>query len=176
MRHGPGRGPRPGPRQGGEAVRFNGVLLGLLVLAAGAAIILEARTFPAMGGMDYGPDFFPVLIGAAFCLCGVALIAEAATARSRGPLVVLAPWIREPMPLLRAACVPASIAVYVLAVPVLGFLLTMALIAFGLLAVMGAPWRWSVPVALLMPLALHYGFSVALRVPLPRGPVERLLF
>lgn len=176
MRRGPGRRPRPGLRQGGGAVRFNGLLLGLLVLGAGAAIILEARTFPQMGGMEYGPDFFPLLIGAAFCLCGVALMAEAATGRGRGPLVVLAPWIREPMPLLRAVSVLAAVAIYVLAVPVLGFLLTMALIAFGLLAVMGAPWRWSVPVALLMPLALHYGFSVALRVPLPRGPVERLLF
>ena len=157
-------------------MRFNGLLLGLLVLGAGAAIILEARTFPEMGGMEYGPDFFPVLIGAGFALCGLALIVEAAAGRERGPLVTLDPWMRQALPLVRAAAVPAAVAFFALAVQALGFLLTMTAIALGLLLLMGAPWRWSVPLALLMPLALHYGFSVLLRVPLPRGPVERLFF
>lgn len=156
-------------------MKLNDLALGLVVMALGLGVVGYARTFPAMAGMAYGPDFFPTLIGIGLALCGLALVVGGAR-RMAEPLVTAPVWFAERPARLRALAVIASVAFFALAVGYLGFLLTMLLLAAGLFAALGARPSIAVPLALILPFSLHYAFAGLLRVPLPRGPLERLLF
>lgn len=158
---------------------FNDAALGLIVFLAGAAIIVAASGFPDMAGMAYGPEFFPTLIGTGFCLCGLSLLASGLLARSRGaraPIVTLPDWFGDRLAVMRALGIIAAVIAYVLLAGSLGFLLTVFLITVSLLALLGAPITVTLAISVLLPLALHYGFSIILRVPLPRGPLEQFFF
>lgn len=146
--------------------------------AFGLAVILHAATFPEMGGMEYGPAFFPSLIGGAFVIVGVAMVfSGAVTPRTvRGPLLARPEWTRQRIAVLRAMGVVLAVVAFALLSPVAGFLATTIVISAGLLALMGADWRVTVPLSLVLPVALYYAFSTILRVPLPRGVLERMFF
>lgn len=160
-------------------MRLNDLALGCIALLLGLGVIFEASRFPEMAGMEYGPDFFPKLIGTAFVLVGLGLIAQGGLARLAGrhePLVQLEAWWSDRASVIRAVAVVIAVPAYALLAGHLGFILTVALIALALLAVMGARWWQAVPVVLLLPFVLHKGFADLLRVPLPRGVVEAWLF
>ncbi len=159
-------------------MRFSDFALGLGVAVFGIAVLLHVRTFPEIPGMQYGPAFFPGLIGAAFLICGVALVVGSVV---RGAALTerfaeRPAWFGDRLAVWRAVGVVLSVVAYALVSPVLGFLLTVALLTAGLLLLMGVRWVVVVPLMVLLPLFLHYGFAQGLRVPLPRGPLELLLF
>ena len=129
-----------------------------------------------MAGMEYGPAFFPGLIGGAFMICGVFLMISGVNNPDRGPAFVRPEWTRDPLAVARAAGVLAAVVLYALIAPHLGFILTVFLLTAGLLALMGVRPLVIAPTAFILPLVLHFGFSMALRVPLPRGPVETAFF
>lgn len=160
-------------------MKFNDFALGLVVAAFGVAVILHVRTFPDMAGMQYGPAFFPSLIGGAFVAIGAVLALSHLLARrqgDRGPLLVLPEWIGNPIAVARAAGVLLAVAAFAILTPYAGFLLTTIVITAALLALMGADWRVTLPLSIVLPFVLSYVFSTTLRVPLPRGPLERLFF
>lgn len=160
-------------------MKFNDMLLGALMAALGIGIALHAQTFPVMAGMQYGPEFFPTIIGAGIALCGFGLIGKSALSTppaERTRLVTLPDWMQDRVNIMRALGVPAAVVFYILAAPHLGFLLTMFLTTFGLLALLGNPIPLSTLIALILPAILHLSFSMGLRVPLPRGIIEKLLF
>lgn len=160
-------------------MRFNDAALGLIVFLAGAAIAFTANGFPEMAGMVYGPEFFPTLIGIGFCLCGVSLLASGLLARRRGdggPLATLPVWFGDRLAVVRALGIIGAVVAYALLVGTLGFLLTVFAISVILLLLLDAPKRIAVPIAIGLPLILHYGFSIILRVPLPRGLLESFFF
>lgn len=158
---------------------FNDAALGLIVLLAGAAIVFTASGFPEMAGMAYGPEFFPTLIGIGFCLCGLSLLASGFLAQrggGRAPLVALPAWFGDRLAVVRAIGVVAAVAAYALFVGMLGFHLTVFLITAALLHLLDAPKLVTAAISVILPLVLHYGFSIILRVPLPRGPFEQFFF
>ena len=153
--------------------------LGVLAGLFGLAVILEAASFPEMAGMAYGPEFFPTLLGIGFCLCGVALIAGDLRARlsaTARPLFTVEPALKQRKAQLRAAAVLVTVVAFILLAKPLGFILALALLLFFLLRCLAAGWIVSLTIALALPFALHFCFTNLLRVPLPRGLVETLLF
>ena len=160
-------------------MKFDDAALGLIVLIAGAAIVVTASGFPEMAGMTYGPAFFPTLIGIGFGLCGLALLVSGLLARKRqeaGPWLALPDWFGDRTAVMRAIGVLLAVVAYALLSGWLGFLLTVFLITAGLLLLLQVTKLVSAALAIALPLLLHYGFSVLLRVPLPRGPIEVLLY
>lgn len=158
---------------------FGDAALGLIVLIAGAAIVVTANGFPEMAGMTYGPAFFPSLIGIGFCLCGLSLLISGLLARRReagAPSLTLPAWFQDRRAVMRAFGVVLAVIAYALFSGWLGFLLTVFLITVGLLLLLDVSKRITVPIAIGLPLLLHYGFATVLRVPLPRGPLEFLLY
>lgn len=65
---------------------------------------------------------------------------------------------------------------YMLLMPPLGFILSSFVTLFVLFRFYGLQPKTTLSVSLGTPLSLHFLFVVALRIPLPRGVVERLLF
>jgi putative tricarboxylic transport membrane protein len=148
-------------------------LSGLLCLVVGLTVALYARTFPPMPGQDIGPAMFPTLVGIGFAVFGVWLIG-ADLMGERGPLVTVESWVRRPRMVANVALVVAALVLYILLVEPVGFLLTsMAFLAL-LMAAFGAGRLVIVSVAVLVTLAMHYGFYSLLRVPLPWGVFERV--
>jgi putative tricarboxylic transport membrane protein len=144
--------------------RVSGV--GLMVLGAAAA--LAGSRLPAVPGQDVGPAVFPMVVGIGLVLCG-GMIAfgighafEAPEEAEDGP----------PRPAwygLRALIPPALLVFYVLAVEPLGFLLTAAVLLLVIALALGARPRLALPLAALLPFAVHAVFYKLLRVPLPDG-------
>lgn len=160
-------------------MKINDALLGIIMLVFGVGITMHAQTFPVMAGMQFGPEFFPTVIGTGIALCGLGMVAKWAVATRKGtsePWVTVPGWMHERINLLRGIGILAAVVFYILSVPHLGFILTMSLTAFGLLILLANPLWLSIAIAIVLPLVLHFGFSVGLRVPLPRGVIEKLLF
>ncbi|MEP2641545.1 tripartite tricarboxylate transporter TctB family protein [Roseobacter sp.] len=156
-------------------MKINDAFLGLIMGVIGVAIVLHAQTFPVMAGMQYGPEFFPSIIGGGIALCGVGMVVSWATSRRADPWVTVPDWMRSQINVVRALGVLAAVVFYIIASPALGFILTIFLTALGLLLLLANPLWLSMIIALVLPAVLHFGFSVGLRVPLPRGIIEKLL-
>ncbi|MGI9418757.1 MAG: tripartite tricarboxylate transporter TctB family protein [Geminicoccaceae bacterium] len=158
---------------------FSDAALGLIVLIAGVVIVFVANGFPEMAGMTYGPAFFPTLIGVGFGLCGLSLLISGVLAWRRedaGAWLTLPGWLGDRRASMRASGVVVAVIAYALLSGWLGFLLTVFLITAGLLLLLDVSKPVSAAIAVALPLILHYGFSVILRVPLPRGPIESFLY
>ena len=151
-------------------MRVSDLLAGLLAAAAGVLIAGYASTFPPMPGQPVGPGLFPTVVGCGFILFGGAL----ALARHGGgrPMLVLEPWATRPRAVGSFALVVAVLLFYAAAVHVLGFFITATLGLIVLFAAFGVRLAWIVPIALLVTVAIHYGFYTLLRVPLPWGLLE----
>ncbi|MFK7878192.1 tripartite tricarboxylate transporter TctB family protein [Roseobacter sp.] len=158
-------------------MKINDVFLGLIMLVIGVAIALHAQTFPVMAGMQYGPEFFPTIIGGGIALCGLGMVANWAVFRHgpKQPWVVMPEWMGSRINVLRALGILGAVVFYIVVSPFLGFILTIFLTTLGLLLLLANPLWLSLSIALILPAILHFGFSVGLRVPLPRGVIEKLL-
>ncbi|HFQ15016.1 MAG TPA: tripartite tricarboxylate transporter TctB family protein [Rhodobacteraceae bacterium] len=160
-------------------MKFSDLVLGLIVGAIGVAVMVTAAGFPQMAGMAYGPEFFPILLGAGFCLCGLSLLVSGLKQRRTAPgipLVRMAAWMSDGAALRRVAMVFATVIFFILVSDHAGFLLTSMIAMLALLLALGATWLQTSLVAIAFPLLVHFLFSNALRVPLPRGVIETWLF
>jgi putative tricarboxylic transport membrane protein len=157
-------------------MRVNDALAGVAVAALGLFVVLYAQTLPARPGIQFGPAFFPRLLGIGLALGGLWLIATGWPELRRGRLVHLPDWSGSLYHVLGIPLVLGLLVFYILAADRLGFLLT----AFLILSVFQLWLRVRVPVALAVAvvasLGLQQAFARLLRVPVPRGPVEALLF
>ena len=156
-------------------MRINDAILGLVLLGLGVAIVLISGTFPESRTTSFGPGFFPSLLG--YLMAGGAVILIVGGIRELEPrsFVQLEDWWRRPRTLVDVLAVPAAGFAYVLVVERLGFALTGFLIVAALLWLYRVRRALVLPVAAAIALSLVYVFSVLLRVPLPRGPLEAVL-
>lgn len=152
-------------------MKLTDTLSGVIVAAFGVAVASYARTFPPMPGQPVGPGLFPTIVGLGFVAFGAMLVVAGLRAGER-PVVTFEAWTRRRRTVLAGLAVPAALVFYVLVVDRLGFLLTGVVFLGGLFAIFGANRRWMVPAAVVVTLALHYGFQTLLRVPLPWGVLE----
>jgi putative tricarboxylic transport membrane protein len=149
-------------------MKIGDAVSGLLAALLGAAVVIEARTFPPMPGQPVGPSLFPLLIGAWLIVSGAALIF--ATLRTRvGRAEVPLPARHAT---LNLALVLAGLLFYALAVNRLGFLVTGTVFLSLLFLVFGIRRARILPLAIVVTLAVHYAFYTLLRVPLPWGVLE----
>ncbi len=160
-------------------MKFSDAALALLVGILGAAIIIEASSFPEMAGMAYGPEFFPTLLGIGFLICAAFLAisaVRAATAGKQSQFVQLPAWFGDKWAVLRVLTMLAVVIFFVVAADSLGFLLTTGIGALVSLSVLRASKIQIASITVAFPLAAHLVFSSVLRVPLPRGIIEKLFF
>jgi putative tricarboxylic transport membrane protein len=158
------------PREHPEAAAVpwrHDLVSGLLAAALGAAVMLHVRTFPELPDGQPGPALFPGIVGSLLVLFGLVLVVRAVLARDRpatDPDAGVTPQGR-----LRALAVLGLVVAYLLLAETLGFVLTMGVLLFLLMWLLGAR-----PLVAVLAAAATTGFILVvfgevLLVPLPSG-------
>jgi putative tricarboxylic transport membrane protein len=150
-------------------VKIHDALSGLLLAALGLALLLYARSLPLIPGQKVGPGFFPGAVAVGLIACGIVLLVLTLRRRPGGPWLELDDWVRKPRLAVAFVVIVASLAFYVGLADTLGYFLTAPLVLAAMLAVLGVRFAVIVPVALAVPLPIHYIFYTVLKVPLPWG-------
>lgn len=146
--------------------RLNGdVLSGLVLVALGIYVIIEARGWNYMSEEGPGPGFFPFWYGIAMVVLSLVLVLRSATGAATGKPVE---WAGVRRALLAWAAFAVSVALF----QPLGFLLSFALLTLFVMYVMyGRPLKISVAAAVGNAAGFYLVFVLALGLSLPVGPL-----
>ena len=148
-------------------MKLNDSLLGLLLIALAIAVITHAASFPVIAGQAVPPSLFPILVGCGLFVTGLVLTAKGV--RARGAMLEPDAWMRSPRLLLDMLLVVGGVAFYILFSEPLGYFLAAPLALLAFLTGTHARLVVAIPVALVVPLFIHYVFYTLLRVNLPWG-------
>lgn len=146
-----------------QSTRLRELLTGAGVAAIGAAVLLLAQQLPGtQAGGEFGPRWWPTLIGGAIGLLGLAVaIIGALRPPARGCDDARASGVWQLTGIL------GMIVAYGVAWNFAHFLLVTPLLVVGIMAVLGGRgWRSLILVPVLVTAALYGVFGVLLRVPL----------
>jgi hypothetical protein len=136
---------------------------GAVVVAFGIAIIALSGDLPTGQLSMPGSGFMPKIVAVLSIVFGLALIARAA----EGPLFSDISWSDGKHAAMVIAITAAAAALYTN----LGFLITMILMIFALLAVIERRKLWrAATYSVLIVLMTYVGFEYLLRTPLPESP------
>jgi putative tricarboxylic transport membrane protein len=141
---------------------------GLLAAAVGAAVVLHVRTFPELPDGQPGPALFPGIVGSLLVLFGLVLVVRAVLGRgetSADPDAGITARGR-----LRALAVLGLVVGYLLLAETLGFPVTMGVLLFLLMWLLGARPLVAVLAAAATTGFIFLVFEELLLVPLPEGP------
>jgi putative tricarboxylic transport membrane protein len=158
-------------------LKINDAVSGAALVLFALAVILYARTFPAMPGQNYGPALFPTLIGCGLALAGAILIAGGIARRRAEPWFGGGEWLRSRGHVLSFLAVPGGLLLYILISDRVGFILTALPLLFGWLVLFRGGRAWSsLAIALAVTLGVDYAFTQLLLVPLPLGLLQPLIY
>jgi putative tricarboxylic transport membrane protein len=150
-------------------MRINDAILGAVLLAFALVIGLYAQSFPAIPGQEYGASVFPTWIAIAIGGCSLVLIAGGIRHWAETGAVALASWARSGHHLRALAITVALVILYILVSTPLGFIPTTFITLTVLFVVLGVRLALAPVLAVLLTMAVHYGFYSLLKVPLPWG-------
>ena len=152
-------------------IKTSDIASGVLLVALGAYIVLQARDWSFITADGPGPGFMPIGVGAALIALALAQVIGAIRRSPDSTAAASAPASsggERSVP--RALASWAAFAISIALMKPLGFLLSFGLLAFFLVTVM---YRQSllkgVLVATLSALGFYLVFTVALRITLPVG-------
>lgn len=154
-------------------MRFNDAVIGVVLLLFGVAIVIHSQAnFPGLPGQDYGPAFFPTILGTALAGCGVILIVQGILKRREVPILTLGDWAFSSFHRTNFLLVMVGLIIYILISDWLGFVPT----AFVILTVLMLRFRVALLPAMGMSAAatliIHLFFYKFLLVPLPWGLLQ----
>ncbi len=151
-------------------MRVHDGLIGAGFVGAGAVIYASTFTFPRLEGGQPGPSLFPQILAVLMVAFGACLAVPAfLQLRTTRPDAVLARPRLGLRGVVNALLVFAAIIIFMLAAPVVGFLLTTVAILLGLMWWLGTPVARAVLAAVGLTLFVYVIFGKVLRVPLPLG-------
>jgi len=154
-------------------MRISDFAAGCAFALFGLALLGYGYFLPPMPGQRYGAGLFPMLLGASFFVCGALMAWRAET---RSPAVTVAPWVTDRKLAGNFAWVLASIIVYVVLDERIGFIPLSLVLLVALFWRLGVPLVRSIVIAALSTTFLYIAFARFLRVPLPRGLLEGIVW
>jgi putative tricarboxylic transport membrane protein len=155
-------------------LKFHDALIGAALVVFGGVVLWHVQGFPPIPGQKYGAALFPRLVAAGLVLCGLLLVARGV--RAGGAWLALGGWTRHPRAVAAFFSVIAGLGLYLVLAEPLGFHLTGFVLLLGWTLVFGARPAVAVPVAIIAPIVIHLAFYKLLRIPLPWGVLEKLVF
>lgn len=153
-------------------MKLSDLSFGVLVALLGAGILGVSQTFPTMAYFQYGPGFFPGLIGALLLGCGLLLAAQGFAHRHEEPLVVLTAWAHSHRLVVNLLLVIGAVVFYGLASDRLGFFITGFIILAVLMLRLWHRPATSLAIAAIATVVTQQTFVELLQVPLPWGVLE----
>ena len=151
----------------GAFLKKGDVISGAVLAALGVFIITQALAWDYYTLDGPGPGFFPFWYGVAMVVLSLLLVLNAARSGSDGESKAAVDWPATG----RAMTAWLAFALSVGLMDFLGFLISFALLAFFIVAVIfRRPFVTATVVAVVSALAFHLIFPVALSVSLPTGP------
>ena len=151
----------------GAFLKKGDVISGAVLAALGVFIITQALAWDYYTLDGPGPGFFPFWYGVAMVVLSLLLVLNAARTGDEGESKAGVDWPATG----RAMTTWLAFALSVGLMDFLGFLISFALLAFFLVAVIfRRPFVTATVVAVVSALAFHLIFPVALSVSLPTGP------
>lgn len=157
-------------------MRANDAINGLILVLLSVAMIALTSSFPDFPGQPYGPSLFPRVLGTLLTICGGLLIWRGLAARRTGARWVdMAPWTREPWRVGSFFLMLVSLLVYILFSETIGFIPVAFVILIALFLWFGVRPLTAIVTAVVATLLIHWFFATMLRVPLPRGLLDRIL-
>ncbi|WP_192805142.1 tripartite tricarboxylate transporter TctB family protein [Noviherbaspirillum aerium] len=154
-------------------MKFNDAVFGAVFLVLAIAVLITARSFPAIPGQQIGPGAFPTVVASIMAVCALLLIVRGVRgAGSRQRWFEAGDWLSSPRHVLRFAAVVAALLFYLAAAQTLGFVITGILLMTGLLRAFGVRWIVTLGTAVAATLLIHSIFYKMLKVPLPWGLLQ----
>ena len=150
-------------------MRFNDGVFGAILIAFAIAVIAYSQTFPRLHGQDYGPDLFPVIIGAGLIVFGGILVGRGWAQRTTQPLMAIGDWAQDRSNVTNVALLIGCVLFYILFSNWLGFIPIAFAIQALLLVRLGSSLTLSVVIAAVATMVIHTLFAKFLLVPLPWG-------
>ncbi|HWL98075.1 MAG TPA: tripartite tricarboxylate transporter TctB family protein [Nocardioidaceae bacterium] len=162
-----GQGTRPG---------YGDLVAGSLAVVFGATVLVYIRGFPQLPGGQPGPALFPGIIAGLFVLFGGILVVRWFAQRRadvgavvEGPEQPEQPERPTTKAWLTALAMCAAVVVYLLVVDLLGFTLTMSVLLFALMKVLGTRTLLAALASVTTAVVVMLLFQMVLLVPLPTG-------
>lgn len=163
-------------RYGAEPASVRTVVADLIVagviFALGALVVYESHRLGSQWGRD-GPQsgYFPFYIGVLICVSGaVVFVQSLLKLASDKKIFVTAEQFK------RVLIVLAPTTLYVLGVQLIGIYVASALFIALFMKIDGNySWRRSISIGLFVSIAAFLMFEIWFRIPLPKGPFERLI-
>lgn len=158
---------------------------GLFLVALGSIAAYAGSRLPPVPGQQIGPNVFPLVVGIGLAICGLMIAfgighsfedeadaelkAHSAPQHGDEPVAPPPPLARTRLGGLVALLPPGLLLFYYYASEKLGFVPTAFLIVLAMAKALGAGWKLALPLALVVPVVVHFLFAKLLRVPLPFG-------
>jgi putative tricarboxylic transport membrane protein len=155
-------------------MKVNDAIVGAALVVLAIAILVHIQSYPLIPGQKYGPALFPGVIAVGFIATGLLLVARGI--RSGFPPMRLSPWLGSPRLVTNFLAVLAALLFYIVAAQPLGFIPTGVILLAGLFVKFGAPPLRGIVTAVIATLVIHTLFYKLLRVPLPWGLLEPVLW
>jgi hypothetical protein len=152
-------------------MKFNDLLLGLVVIAGGVAIYISALDFTPIPGQSYGAETMPRAIAFLAIGTGLFLSLRAVMRSERVPRISLAEWAQSPRALASLALTVALVIAYILFSDSIGFLPMALIVMVTLMLALGARLVIAAPAALVAAVVIQEAFGGLLLVPLPPASV-----
>lgn len=157
-------------------MRANDAINGLILILLSVAMFAMTATFPAFPGQPYGPSLFPRVLATLLVICGALLMWRGLAARRAGARwVEMAPWTRDPWRVGSFFLMIVSLIAYILFAETIGFIPTAFVMLLALFLWFGVRPVVAIVTAIVATLLIHWFFATLLRVPLPRGLLDRIL-
>ncbi|VFB18335.1 tripartite tricarboxylate transporter TctB family protein [Pseudomonas fragi] len=146
------------------------LIFGMTFIVVGIAVIILARDFPVVPGMQYGADLFPTLIAIGMLGGGVILSVSALVKlRQNGVAMSLpADWLRSSVGVLLPCLMVVA---YILLSETFGSALVMWAIMLVLLLQQGVRYVPALAISVIASAVISLSFGHLLKVPLPTGPL-----
>ena len=158
--------------RGTISTRTMEITVALLIMGLGAVVMYDSWRIGARWG-EYGPQagYFPFYIGLLICVCGaVVFVQSLARLGTDRRVFVTAGQFRQVLVILLPS------AVYVFGVWLIGIYVSSALFITLFMSIAGHySWLRGTVVGLAVSIIAFVLFEIWFKIPLPKGPLERLL-
>ncbi len=147
------------------------LVVGAALTALAIFMIWQSQGFPRIRAMPYGPDLFPRIIAGGLILAAIGIVIEGLRNARRGEATLSADTSTLPAhtAALSFVAVAALVAGFALLLPVLGFHIAAALVVVLAVPIFGGSLLLALIMGAVVPVVLHYIFYSLMRVVLPWG-------